>query len=374
MSSAISRQFTCLSRSSATKQVSKLQQSFSKLYFSSGKDEDPFGVNFKDSSTESGNIGPKDSLPPKYVRDAATGKFTGEVQAEATAEEKRMVNLGPITKESILTQRISESLDQSDMEDVARRIREDKLSLNPLGRQVNISSPDEEDFDISTPLTPEELKSLHKFMKITTPANEKDVTKHLIQESKDYIPVNRQSSHKAPASGKDSTSPDNFNPDLDLDWMSASAQRTMSAPDVDDEDLEDPFSNLMPSDLNPSKKVNRKQAKPIPKQLLHHNNLSLLRRYVTPGGQIMTRIQSRLGAKDQRKIAKLVKRARHLGLIPVIGQWKFEDHGNVKADDLFEDKDWEKKLIERGLVERKSSYWQKMKKNADGSDNVTNGW
>ncbi|OEU10576.1 hypothetical protein FRACYDRAFT_145650, partial [Fragilariopsis cylindrus CCMP1102] len=50
---------------------------------------------------------------------------------------------------------------------------------------------------------------------------------------------------------------------------------------------------------------------------LHHNNLALLRRYITPSGQIMNRVQSRLGAKDQRKISKLIKRARHLGLIPM---------------------------------------------------------
>ncbi|EED88776.1 predicted protein, partial [Thalassiosira pseudonana CCMP1335] len=59
---------------------------------------------------------------------------------------------------------------------------------------------------------------------------------------------------------------------------------------------------------------------PLPKKILHHNNLILLRRYVTPGGKIMNRVQSRLGAKDQRKVAKLVKRARHLGLIPHMGQ------------------------------------------------------
>eukprot|EP00957_Ditylum_brightwellii_P052048 3948181-Ditylum_brightwellii.AAC.1 len=65
----------------------------------------------------------------------------------------------------------------------------------------------------------------------------------------------------------------------------------------------------MPHDLNPTRHVNRRRAKPVPEQLLHHNNLTLLRRYVTPGGQIMNRVQSRLGAKDQRKLRTLVKRA-----------------------------------------------------------------
>jgi small subunit ribosomal protein S18 len=156
----------------------------------------------------------------------------------------------------------------------------------------------------------------------------------------------------------------------------------MASADVDAEDLEDPFANLMPSDLNPAKKVNRRRAKPIPKELLHHNNLSLLRRYVTPGGQIMNRIQSRLGAKDQRKVAKLVKRARHLGLIPVLGQWKFEDRGSVKDPSIYEDKEWELKLIERGLIERKSSVWEvkrqelasKVSSSSSTNGKVLSGW
>ena len=74
----------------------------------------------------------------------------------------------------------------------------------------------------------------------------------------------------------------------------------------------------------------------------------------------MNRVQSRLGAKDQRKIAKLVKRARHLGLIPHLGQWKYEDHGNLYEDGLQESvstdesndegkRDWEIELEKRGL-------------------------
>jgi len=153
----------------------------------------------------------------------------------------------------------------------------------------------------------------------------------------------------------------------------------MQSPDLDTTDLSDPFTNLMPSDLNPSKKINRRQAKPIPKQLIHHNNLSLLRRYITPGGQIMNRTQSRLGAKDQRKVAKLVKRARHLGLIPVLGQWKFEDKGNVRDVSLMVDRGWETRLVERGLVEKKSQAWEKMEmkiavKNKNGSAAVPKGW
>merc|ERR1712194_800660 len=103
--------------------------------------------------------------------------------------------------------------------------------------------------------------------------------------------------------------------ELNAQWMSSSAMRFM-----DDTKDDDPFSDLLPSDLSPTLLVNRRKAKPIPKDLLHHNNLALLRRYITPSGQIMNRVQSRLGAKDQRKVAKLIKRARHLGRIPMSGQ------------------------------------------------------
>merc|ERR1711957_280506 len=71
---------------------------------------------------------------------------------------------------------------------------------------------------------------------------------------------------------------DDDNPDLDLSWMHFASQRKLA--DEDKDDMEDPFSHLMPSDFNPATKVNRRRAKPVPKELLHHNNLSLLRRYV----------------------------------------------------------------------------------------------
>jgi small subunit ribosomal protein S18 len=116
---------------------------------------------------------------------------------------------------------------------------------------------------------------------------------------------------------------------------------------------DDPFVDLLPSDLNPARKVNNRKAKKIPRKLLHHNNLSFLRRYVTPSGQIMNRVQSRLGAKEQRKVAKLVKRARHLGLIPFVGQWKVTNHGNIYEKDIMEDREWEKELKQRGLEIRR---------------------
>ena len=137
--------------------------------------------------------------------------------------------------------------------------------------------------------------------------------------------------------------------------MSSAAVRFM-----DDTIEDDPFSEILPSDLSPAKLVNRRKVKPIPRRLLHHNNLALLRRYITPAGQIMNRVQSRLGAKDQRKVSRLIRRARAMGLIPTTGQFAIEQHGNIHEDDIHEDKDWEQELERRGLVvkKKKRTTWK----------------
>jgi len=160
-----------------------------------------------------------------------------------------------------------------------------------------------------------------------------------VEITEDDIPVEPTTSDDSVLGGYADTE------ELNTQWMSSSAMRFM-----DDTKDDDPFSDLLPSDLSPTLLVNRRKAKPIPKHLLHHNNLALLRRYITPSGQIMNRVQSRLGAKDQRKIAKLIKRARHLGLIPMSGQFVVEAHGNIHEEDIHDEKEWEKELSRRGLV------------------------
>ena len=106
---------------------------------------------------------------------------------------------------------------------------------------------------------------------------------------------------------------------------------------------EDPLPNFKTMGR---RKLNRREAVPLPKEMLHHNNLSLLRQYITPGGQIKNRMQTRLGAKDQRKIAKLIKRARAMGLIPHVGNFKVRNNGDIHASDIDEPKDWEITLEE----------------------------
>ncbi len=336
--------------------------------------EDPFGVNYKDSESDArgeGNIGPRDDLPPKYTRDATTGKFTGMIQKELSREEANLLKMSPLAKERLLAKRFNE-IDDQELDKASRRIREQNFAFNPLGRKVSdvshaIESSSIDPDESSVPLTEEEFSSLERFMKKSKDSENQNIAMdNILREAKkeDLIPVVRKSSAKHPTSTQEN------HPDLDpdLEWTGLAAQRSIGG-DIDDEDLDDVFANLMPSDLNPSKKVNRKSAKLIPKELLHHNNLSLLRRYVTPGGQIMNRTQSRLGAKDQRKVAKLIKRARHLGLIPVIGQWKVEDNGDIKEEDLLKNREWEEELLERGLIDTENAAYSK-----EGHDNTANMW
>jgi ribosomal protein S18 len=317
-------------------------------------DEDPFGVNFQDG-TDLGKLGP--TSPPKYKRDAVTGKFTGEQEEELTPQEKKLLKMDPIEEQDYVVDKVLKEwdieTDESFEEPVrltrlAQRIREDNMGLNTLGRSVQAQSfrgtlEDGEDAyadetGFSKPLSPAEFDVFRKHMK----------EEYGMDITEDDIPVEPTNSNTDRRQKGDVLSSDDSyadNDQLTAQWMSSSAMRFM-----DDTKDDDPFSDLLPSDLSPSRLVNRRQAKPIPRQLLHHNNLALLRRYITPSGQIMNRVQSRLGAKDQRRMAKLIKRARHLGLIPTSGQFIVEAHGNIHEEDIHEDREWEKELKRRGLV------------------------
>lgn len=144
----------------------------------------------------------------------------------------------------------------------------------------------------------------------------------------------------------DDNAVDPDNPDLSLKWLTSRAKWEVNKK----YGAETPFDDMLPRDLNLSRIVNRKRAKILPRELLHHNNLALLRRYISPAGQIMHRMRTRLGARDQRKISKLVKRARNLGLIPHSGQFVIEDNGNIHEKNIRETLPWEEELARRGLA------------------------
>lgn len=368
------------------------------------EDDDPFGVNYVDNPPESrrfpgaaslaSNVGPEDALPPRYIRDPTTGKLTGRVEHEIPRGQRRLLDLDDAEADELLTKRLMESFGNNDdddiddggsgenkdntrMVDIAMRIREERMAVNTLGRSVaDITSSlasekrydtttndndedkdrDDEDYQklhpFSTPLSAEEFDTLESFVRKTSSESGRvaAAADAILAEAEDIIPVVRRRSTAKDASdhqgSNDIQHKHKNNKDSNLEWMTAPAQRSM---DGMDEGTYDPFADLLPSDLNPSRKVNRKNAKSPPSKIMYHCNLSLLRRYVTPGGQIMNRAQSRLGAKDQRKIARMIKRARHLGLIPHVGQWRVEDHGDVKEKDIHKDRPWEKELKKRGL-------------------------
>lgn len=313
-------------------------------------DDDPFGVHFEDG-TDHGKLGP--TIPPKYKRDPMTGKFTGEEEREVTERDRTLLKMDAVQEQEYLLEKLIDDWDLTEedeaggskkLSELAQRIRRDNMGLNTLGRSVEAQSlkgslEDGEDAysdetGFSKPLSPSEFKVFQEHMKDNYNA----------EIDEDDIPVEHASDDGSVLGGYADDE------DLNTKWMSSSAVRFM-----DDTKDDDPFSDLLPSDLSPSRLVNRKQAKPIPRKLLHHNNLELLRRYITPTGQIMNRVQSRLGAKDQRKIAKMIKRARHLGLLPMAGQFVVEAHGSIHEKDIDKDKQWEEELVRRGLVVKSQS-------------------
>lgn len=342
-------------------------QSSSLRFFSSDDknkkdiDEDPFGVNFEDG-TDHGKIGPTKHLPPKYKRDATTGRQTGEIEHELTEEEKRVLKADPIQLDKLLSKRVEEHWEasgeadeageSSQLDKLGERIRTADMGLNVLGRSVQAQAAKEQLEDgselgrdgsgFSQNLTADEFSAFSTYMK----------KKHDLNVMDNEIPVQARSRKKERKNPNDTESEEE-NPDsqrLALKWLSTRGQRQM------DDALDDnPYSDLMPGDMSPSRLVNRKRAKQIPTEELHHNNLELLQHFITPTGQIRNRVQTRLGARDQRRIARLIKRGRALGLMPYTGQMKIERHGWMHAKDIHEEKDWEKELSRRGLVIKKQT-------------------
>lgn len=314
---------------SLSSQTRAAQSSTHRFFTTNDKDgDDPFGLNY-----DPGHYNLGKDLPPNYVRDKATGKFTGEVVNELSPHDDKLLKMDDPSKENLLLEKLAQKWKKGEVGNVAvqagESIQAEEMALNTFGRRpsVQFMGDDDDGEGFSKRLTPSEFEAFDNYM----------ATTHNRPISIEDIPVMDMRSN-----------PNNEeNPDLDLQWISTAAQREMNGFDTFD-----PLADLVPHDMNPVRLVNRRKAKYIPKDLLHHNNLALLRRYSTPGGCIMSRAQSRLGAKDQRKVAKLIKRARALGLIPHGGQWKYENHGNRHEPDIDKERDWEEELIKRGLVTR----------------------
>jgi small subunit ribosomal protein S18 len=332
-----------------------------------------------DDDDDVGALGPRDTWPPRYRRDAATGRLlVHEVRAEMSDEDRRVLRVAaedPVERDRSTLRHLErhwarrrrqqqdkaggdheggkDEQDEGDViDDWGRRVRETRMSTNVLGRSVQSQLATEalddgtalgrDESGFSQHLTPAEFRSFQAFLQ----------HKHHLDLGSDDLPVQETSFPMASSSSSSSSFGANeADPAADdtrrsLQWLTQRAQRQMD--DLADDD--NPYAELMPGDLSPTPLVNRKRAKLLPRELLSHNNVELLQYFLSPTGQIKNRVQTRLGAKDQRKIARLVKRARALGLIPHVGQFKVEKHGWIHAENMPQDRPWEEELVRRGLV------------------------
>lgn len=62
----------------------------------------------------------------------------------------------------------------------------------------------------------------------------------------------------------------------------------------------------------------RKFAKKVLPKFFDYKDVETLRKYVDSYGQIMPRTATGLNAKMQSELAREIKRARHLGLLPFV--------------------------------------------------------
>jgi small subunit ribosomal protein S18 len=51
-------------------------------------------------------------------------------------------------------------------------------------------------------------------------------------------------------------------------------------------------------------------------EYIDYKNTDILRKFINDQGRIISRLYSRLTAKNQRKVAKAIKRARQMALLP----------------------------------------------------------
>lgn len=58
---------------------------------------------------------------------------------------------------------------------------------------------------------------------------------------------------------------------------------------------------------------------------LHYRQTDILRHFISPEGKIMPRRQTGCSAKDQRKITRAIKHARHMALLPFVGSSRASD-------------------------------------------------
>jgi len=74
----------------------------------------------------------------------------------------------------------------------------------------------------------------------------------------------------------------------------------------------------------PGRRRNRRGGFLKPGTVIDYKNVDLLERFVDEGGRIQSRRKLRTTAKQQREITRAVKRARHIALLPMAPQHRYQ--------------------------------------------------
>mmetsp|Transcript_36503 Transcript_36503/g.53522 ORF Transcript_36503/g.53522 Transcript_36503/m.53522 type:complete len:489 (-) Transcript_36503:136-1602(-) len=332
---------------------------------SSSNDDDPFGISYQDGED---GLGPEEDLPPRLIRDPTTGALTGESERELSNHDKHLLNLTSEERYTILAERVEQAWSEE---------KEDRLLQRMERRTAEIASVVRENHPEQKQWESEKRKqhrAMEKKERDRDEAFRRAKRRDMTEEEEEYQKLKEThglhsydssssgffKSSDAPKSGKFENwkfkkgeddalkaeyDPERFPPNA---WESDNLQWIADDANPFNDDI------VLPAGFHKAKLLNQAQATRLPKEEIHHNNLALLRKYVTPGGQIKSRVQTRLGARDQRKVSKLIKRARALGIIPHIGQWKVKDDGDLFAEDLEEKNHWEKVLERAGILGEQS--------------------
>ena len=343
--------------------------------------EELFGIPFSDKQTalNKDNQEEEDLLfaaaASSYERDETTGKLLSSQEGEEEEAERLTPQQEKLLKAEIaeLDEYLDDRLSSSSfaLDEIGQRIREHQMGLNVLGRKVHRQNTNQERFPDGTPIPSKDPNS--HFTEALRKDEFLDLKNYLDEQYDVEITPDDIPTQGGKASPRDPHEQELINKWLHSKTKSQHSQEesTLFETETVDDDASTTtnsfYTNLLPSQLRPATLVSRKRAKALPREMLHHNHIPLLHSYLTSTGQIQHRIQTRLGARDQRKIAKLIKRARALGLLPHSGQSKVEEHGWIHEPDLQDTKPWERELERRGLwpLKRTNDAAEQQTKNTD---------
>ena len=325
-------------------------------------DDDAFGHSFSGGDDKLG------TMPPKYSRDQMTGRLDTEtvMQDEALSDKDMdlLFDNNPRLAEKEVAEQVTqhwksgslptmmsgrkefrkEDTDDEPPEEVplaqalGERVRKARRDLNVLGRSPAAlataasasAKPETNAYEAATQrLSPTELREFQEYMR----------EHHRVEVNENDIPTVAEGSNADYAESAQAQPTD-----WAIQWRTEQAYRQM-----DDSMSENPYNDLTPADLITGTKVNNRRARRIPKELLCVQNVAFLQAFLTPAGLIKSRVHTRLGARDQRKVARLIRRARAIGLMPYSNPFQVEEHGWIQDPTLRKKNWWEEELENRGL-------------------------